>query len=124
MDAQPTVDRTAALVAPVQSLAAGEGGEAELIARGGGGWVRVGALAGELLAASRQYARELGCVRELDLVAHLLDVSAAEVQRRWAREAGGPVGLTQALADCFLDPPSSMHPGAWEWVGATEEAQT
>ena len=127
MDAQSTLDATAALVALVQSLvrlelveghadaalvhapevldenrflAARDGVEAKLVDPVRGHAVPVYDVASGLVLACAPHARELGCAAELQRVAALFDEPGAEHQRRLA-EAGGLNGLVESLAADF-----------------------
>ena len=127
MDAQSTLDATAALVALVQSLvrleiieghadaalvhapevldenrflAARDGVEARLVDPVRGQAVAVADVAGELVTACVPHAHELGCSAELDRVAALFDEPGAEHQRRLA-ERGGLGSLVENLAADF-----------------------
>ena len=115
MDAQSTLDATAALVALVQSvvrlelvegfadaalvhapevldenrfLAARDGVEAELVDPVRGHAVPASELADELVTACEPHARELGCSAELDRVAGLFTEPGPEHQRRLAKRDG------------------------------------
>lgn len=124
MDAQSTLDRTAALVALVQSLvrlelveghadaalvhapevldenrflAARDGVDARLVDPVLEHAVAVPEIAAELVAACRPHADHLGCLAELEQVARLIDEPAPEHQRRLAAD-GDLHSLVERLA--------------------------
>jgi carboxylate-amine ligase len=127
MDAQSTIDTTAALVALVQSLvrlelvdghadaalvhapevldenrflAARDGVEAKLVDPVRGDAVAVDELVAELMVSCASHAAELGCADELKDVASLLVDSGPTRQRRLAKR-NGLVGLVADLAEDF-----------------------
>jgi carboxylate-amine ligase len=127
MDAQSTMDATAALVALVQSLvrlelvdghadaalvhapevldenrflAARDGVEAKLVDPVRGEAVAVDDIVAELMVSCAAHATELGCAEELKHVASLLVHPGPERQRRLA-ERDGLVGLVADLAEDF-----------------------
>jgi glutamate---cysteine ligase / carboxylate-amine ligase len=133
MDAQASVEQTAALVALTQSLvrlevieghassrllhaqevleenrflAARDGVDAALIDPDRGYRVPVSELAGELLDACEPHARDLGCLEELTLVRGLIQEPGARRQRTLAAEHGGQGGLVEALAGAFATVPA------------------
>jgi carboxylate-amine ligase len=124
MDAQSTLDATAALVALVQSLvrlelvdgdaalvhapevldenrflAARDGVEAKLVDPVRGHAVPVADIAGELVLACEPHARELGCRAELATVPALFEEPGAAHQRRLADH--GLESLVECLAADF-----------------------
>jgi glutamate---cysteine ligase / carboxylate-amine ligase len=132
MDAQASVEQTAALVALVQSvvrlevlegyasarvlhaqevldenrfLAARDGVMAELIDPDRGRRVPVAKLAMELVDACEPHAQDLGCAAELGLVRTLVEESGATRQRKLAGEDDDQVGLVEALAEAFSPAP-------------------
>ena len=129
MDAQSTLDHTAALVALVQSLvrlelvdghadaalvhapevldenrflAARDGVDAALVDPVQGRAVSVVDVVAELMLLCAPHAAELGCAEELKCVAELLVHGGPERQRRLA-ERDGLVGLVADLAADFCD---------------------
>jgi glutamate---cysteine ligase / carboxylate-amine ligase len=132
MDAQASVEQTAALVALVQSvvrlevlegyassrvlhaqevldenrfLAARDGVMAELIDPDRGRRVPVAKLAMELVDACEPHAQDLGCAAELGLVRTLVDESGATRQRKLAGEDDDQVRLVEALSEAFSPAP-------------------
>jgi glutamate---cysteine ligase / carboxylate-amine ligase len=132
MDAQASVEQTAALVALVQSvvrlevlegyassrvlhaqevldenrfLAARDGVMAELIDPDRGRRVPVAKLAMELADACEPHAQDLGCAAELGLVRALIEESGATRQRKIAGEDDDQVRLVRALSDAFCPAP-------------------
>jgi glutamate---cysteine ligase / carboxylate-amine ligase len=128
MDAQSTLDRTAALVALVQSLArlelteafassrqlaaqelldenrflaARDGVHAELIDARREKRAPVAELAHEVLVACAPHAAALGCADELDGVRCLLAESGADVQRRLASTEVDLRRLVEALCEIY-----------------------
>ena len=126
MDAQTTLDSTAALVALVQSLvrlelveghadaalvhapevldenrflAARDGVEAELVDPVRGRAVPVASIATELVSACEPHARALGCLTELERVGGLLVEPGAQHQRQLA----GRDGLDALVANLAVD---------------------
>jgi len=136
MDAQASVEQTAALTALIQCLvrlevregyassrvlhaqevldenrflAARDGVMAELIDPDRGRRVPVTKLAMELCDACEPHAQDLGCAAELGLVRALVEESGATRQRKLAGEDDDQVGLVRALADAFC--PASVGAG-------------
>ncbi len=132
MDAQVTVEQTAALAALVQCLvrlevtegyassrvlhaqevldenrflAARDGVAAHLIDPDRGQRVPVDELVGEVVEACEPHARDLGCVEELALVTALVSESGAARQRRIAGEDDDQQRLVEALASAFCPAP-------------------
>jgi carboxylate-amine ligase len=132
MDAQASVEQTAALVALVQSvvrlevlegyassrvlhaqevldenrfLAARDGVMAELIDPDRGRRVPVAKLAMELVDAAEPHAQDLGCAAELGLVRALVEESGATRQRKLAGEDDDEERLVEALAEAFSPAP-------------------
>jgi glutamate---cysteine ligase / carboxylate-amine ligase len=128
LDAQTTVDESAALCALVQCLARLEAQDGyaseklvenpELLAENRFLAARDGMDAGllaplleravpargvldDVLAACVPHARALNCVREIELVAELAERTGAERQRALARTAGGLPPVVHALAGAF-----------------------
>jgi carboxylate-amine ligase len=136
MDAQSTLDATAALVALVQSLvrlelvdghadaalvhapevldenrflAARDGVDAEIVDPVRGQAVSVRSVVTELMSACAPHAAALRCSSELELVAALLDHPSPAHQRRLA-ERDGLEGLAAGLAIDFSNPLHSAEP--------------
>jgi glutamate---cysteine ligase / carboxylate-amine ligase len=132
MDAQCSVEQTAALVALVQCLvrlevlegyassrvlhaqevleenrflAARDGIDARLIDPDRGERVPVAELAMDLVDACEPHARDLGCLAELRLVRKLIDESGAALQRRIAGQEDDQRRLVGALAEAFAPLP-------------------
>lgn len=128
MDAQMSLEATAALVAFVQCLArleatevwgvremvhapevldenrfiaARDGVNADLIGLKHDRRVPLRDLVEEMLDACRPHAQDLGCVDELDGVTRLLDEPGAERQRVLAQRAGRLPGLVEEMASEF-----------------------
>ena len=128
MDAQTTVEQTAALVALVQCLvrlevlegyassrvlhaqevldenrflAARDGAAAELIDPDRGVRVPIAELVADVLEACAPHAHDLGCTDELASVARLVEQNGADAQRAIAGEHGHQQGLVGRLADAF-----------------------
>jgi carboxylate-amine ligase len=128
MDAQVSVEQTAALVALVQCLvrlevlegfassrrlhaqevleenrflAARDGARAELIDPDRGTRVPVSEIAHELVEACRPHAADLGCAEELGLVCSIVDEPGAERQRALAGPDDDQRHLVGALAEAF-----------------------
>jgi carboxylate-amine ligase len=133
MDAQVSVEQTAALVALVQCLvrlevlegyassrrlhaqevleenrflAARDGARAELIDPDRGRRIPVADLTHELVAACHPHAEDLGCAEELALVLQLADEPGAERQRALAGPDDDQRRLVQALAEAFCPVPA------------------
>ena len=132
MDAQTSVEHTAALAALVQCLvrleatqgyapaalvhgqevldenrflAARDGVDAALVDPVARGRVPVRDLIGPMLDACAPHAEELGCEAELGLVPLLVDEGGAERQRRLAGEQGDQRALVEALSGAFAPLP-------------------
>ncbi len=132
MDAQSTVEQTAALVALVQCLvrlevtegfasaswlraqevldenrflAARDGARAALVDPDQERRVPVAEILDELLPACRPHAEALGCAEELALVADLLVAPGAEHQRAVAGEGDDQRALVESLAGAFAPAP-------------------
>ena len=128
MDAQTSVEETAALVALVQCLvrlevregyassrvlhaqevldenrflAARDGAAAELIDPDRGQRIPVEELVNEVADACEPHARDLGCLEELSLVRTLVNESGAARQRRVAGGEDDQQRLVRTLADAF-----------------------
>jgi carboxylate-amine ligase len=128
MDAQASVEQTAALVALIQCLvrlevdegyassrvlhaqevldenrflAARDGVAAQLIDPDRGSRISVEELTHEVLEACAPHARELGCTEELALVRALVTESGAARQRKIAGEHDDQQRLVATLADAF-----------------------
>jgi carboxylate-amine ligase len=128
MDAQASVEQTAALVALIQCLvrmevvegyassrvlhaqevldenrflAARDGVAAQLIDPDRGSRVGVEELAHEVVEACEPHARDLGCLEELGLVRALVNESGAARQRKIAGEHDDQRRLVATLADAF-----------------------
>jgi glutamate---cysteine ligase / carboxylate-amine ligase len=132
MDAQASVEQTAAIVALVQCLvrlevregyasslvlhaqevldenrflAARDGVAAELIDPDRGRRVPVDELVNDLVDVCEPHARELGCTEELALVRTLVSESGAARQRRIAGDDDDQRRVVQALAEAFCPLP-------------------
>ena len=91
------------VIAENRFLAARDGVDARLIDPELETRVRVGDLLGDLLAACRPHAQDLGCEEQLDSVAELVDDPPARRQIETARGAASLGGLVEWLSDRFAD---------------------
>ena len=103
-------------------LAARDGMEAELLDPAHDRLVPARGILDEVLEACLPYARELGCVTELERVPALARDSGAERQLAHAREGGVPAAMA-ALADRFLSPPAPVTGTGRQSVGHATPAR-
>ncbi|MBA2505640.1 MAG: YbdK family carboxylate-amine ligase [Thermoleophilaceae bacterium] len=141
MDAQTTVDETAALVALVQSiakleieegfaddmlcgspevldenrfLAARDGMHARLIVPSAERRVPARELLNDLLEAAGPHAGELGCYEQLSWIGELADSTGSVRQLAVSREGDRLEGLVSAMSDSFAVEPGSRRPSRLE----------